>query len=609
MAGLGFAPDTFSGDSGVIPSPLLDPSAGVPEPPPIPDAPAVPAMTMQMADATPAPQATPQAPRPEVPSFDKDPIGAIGFVLQSVAAGSRGQTLPADKIREQQQGYDAAQLQKLQVGISALDHGLAIAKSLPSDQQEGFIKGYGGHFDPYFKGFTDHLRQAAATPNIQALVQALPGVAEFVMPMAGNNPAKMLEIVGNKNIMDTAIYPLVDAKYGQSAQGKLASWEAAINKVYPGGLDKLRDPTTGQLNVPFAQLANLNAQIVKTNPEFAMKPGEMDWLSRHGPEVGIASPDLAGKRAEKAATTPVHLQPTENAAGQTNLSAIPTVGPNAGAIASVIPAIKPAPGTATNAQNMTGNAYLATLTPERQETVKAYAEGRLPQPTGRAAGNVDSQRMLADVMKYDPTFAASRYDTRKEFLDGKGGVADNINSISTAIGHLGSLDKAINALDNTSYPILNTIKNTIAAHTGDPRMAQMQTAANAVGAELTRAFRGAEGSEKDVEQWRELFNNANSYEALHGVVQEGVKLLGSRLDSLASRYERGMYPGASLDLLTPSAKTTLQSLGGAAPAAAAPAPAAQAGSPPASALQEGQATTFGNGQVWTLRNGQPVRVR
>lgn len=46
----------------------------------------------------------------------------------------------------------------------------------------------------------------------------------------------------------------------------------------------------------------------------------------------------------------------------------------------------------------------------------------------------------------------------------------------------------------------------------------------------------------------------------------------------------------------------------AAPAASKPASAAGSGAPPASLLKEGVQTKFKNGQVWTLRNGQPVRV-
>jgi hypothetical protein len=42
--------------------------------------------------------------------------------------------------------------------------------------------------------------------------------------------------------------------------------------------------------------------------------------------------------------------------------------------------------------------------------------------------------------------------------------------------------------------------------------------------------------------------------------------------------------------------------------AAAPAPAASS-TPPVSKLNEGVATTFGNGQTWTLKNGQPVQVK
>lgn len=46
------------------------------------------------------------------------------------------------------------------------------------------------------------------------------------------------------------------------------------------------------------------------------------------------------------------------------------------------------------------------------------------------------------------------------------------------------------------------------------------------------------------------------------------------------------------------------------PAGATPsAPAGGGGTPPISALTEGQNTRFKNGQVWTLRDGQPVKVR
>jgi hypothetical protein len=48
--------------------------------------------------------------------------------------------------------------------------------------------------------------------------------------------------------------------------------------------------------------------------------------------------------------------------------------------------------------------------------------------------------------------------------------------------------------------------------------------------------------------------------------------------------------------------------GGDAPAPA-PAPAAASSTPPVSKLKEGVATKFGNGQTWTLKNGQPVQVK
>lgn len=52
-------------------------------------------------------------------------------------------------------------------------------------------------------------------------------------------------------------------------------------------------------------------------------------------------------------------------------------------------------------------------------------------------------------------------------------------------------------------------------------------------------------------------------------------------------------------------KPTLTTYDEAAPAA----PAAASSTPPVSKLKEGVATKFGNGQTWTLKNGQPVQVK
>jgi hypothetical protein len=54
---------------------------------------------------------------------------------------------------------------------------------------------------------------------------------------------------------------------------------------------------------------------------------------------------------------------------------------------------------------------------------------------------------------------------------------------------------------------------------------------------------------------------------------------------------------------------TQKGLGGGAPQVGATPQPQQPGSPPASALKEGVITNFANGQSWTLKNGQPQRVR
>jgi hypothetical protein len=220
----------------------------------------------------------------------------------------------------------------------------------------------------------------------------------------------------------------------------------------------------------------------------------------------------------------------------------------------------PPPGDNTK----TGEDYLATLDPSMAGQVKALADGRRAFPTGAALRSPSVQELVAAATQYDPTLdaanAATRVATRKKFTSGT--VRDNITAINTALGHLGTLYKDSNNLENRSLPIWNTVANAAESQTGDPRVSNFNMTKHAVVDELEKAFRGSGGTQAGIEEWSKSINSSQSPEQLHGAITKGIELLNSRLEALGQAYEQGMGKSADpLEFLNPHAKAVFQALG------------------------------------------------
>lgn len=210
-------------------------------------------------------------------------------------------------------------------------------------------------------------------------------------------------------------------------------------------------------------------------------------------------------------------------------------------------------------------AFLSTLPPAMQVQVKAVSEGRRPlNPRSK-----EDQALVRLVGQYDPSFDLVNYNARakarQDFTAGKS--AQNITSFNTAIGHLGSLDKAIDNLKNSDFPSYNKVANWLAEETGDTRFqkarAEFQNAKTAVTEELTRAFRGTGGNVHDIIEWDKSLNEASSPAALHQAVKTAVELLRSRIEAVGDQYNRGLGTTKdSMHLLSPKAQEAIKRLEG-----------------------------------------------
>lgn len=215
---------------------------------------------------------------------------------------------------------------------------------------------------------------------------------------------------------------------------------------------------------------------------------------------------------------------------------------------------------------VTGQAYLATLSPAMRNQVQAVMDGRLVLPnSGRLSPQ--QQVVMTNVQRADPTFdfvnAPARAAVRKDFTSGKSAQA--VTAYNTAIGHLDQMDQAITGLGNTPFSWWNKPAQWLGQNVGDPHtqaaIANFNTTKGAVTSELVKALRGTGGAEADIQYWQKQFNTADSPVALHAAVQQAAHLLGSRIDAMTQQYNTGMGLAAQFPPgLTSQAVTSLRRL-------------------------------------------------
>src|SRR5262249_38388928 len=132
------------------------------------------------------------------------------------------------------------------------------------------------------------------------------------------------------------------------------------------------------------------------------------------------------------------------------------------------------------------------LNPQQAATAQAIVEGRQSAPSGFALSTPYWQRVMGGVAQLDPQWSEQRAQLRKDFTVGK--HSTEINDINTAMGHVGVLGDAIDALNNNNVRVLNSIANRLGLETGSDAITTFKTIVHRVGPELTKAYLGAGGS-------------------------------------------------------------------------------------------------------------------
>jgi len=297
---------------------------------------------------------------------------------------------------------------------------------------------------------------------------------------------------------------------------------------------------------------------------------------------------------------------------------------------------------------------------------KAMAEGRLAVPSSYAMGrNPSLAQVYSMAIGINPSLSQADQPTiqhtENAFVNGVQGR--NLTAINTAEQHIGVVRGLVTALNNNDIPAANHFFNWIGTQTGNPAPTNLGAALSMLSPEITRStLQSGAGSEEERTAHAAFMGIAAAPEQAEQALNVYETLLAGRAASLGQEYRAGggkkdfnkfLLP-ATVDALhlSPTPPTASPGIPGSvssgtqptpagphpasAPAAvvaapgqpstvaaptATPAPGtAPAGAPTGggpqplppqalAALKEGQHTTFGNGQTWTLQNGQPQQVQ
>lgn len=160
--------------------------------------------------------------------------------------------------------------------------------------------------------------------------------------------------------------------------------------------------------------------------------------------------------------------------------------------------------------------------------------GRMPQGAKAA--------VFAKAKQLNPEFNASLYASRQklraDFTSGK--TANNIDSLNTAVDHLGTLATYADALKNGNIQLANQVSQSFATATGGSAATNYKTMATAVESEVASLLKKTGATDQEINSWRGNFSSAQSPAQLKGALNTVLKVMHGREQALQQRWKTGM---------------------------------------------------------------------
>lgn len=234
----------------------------------------------------------------------------------------------------------------------------------------------------------------------------------------------------------------------------------------------------------------------------------------------------------------------------------PVAPPTPGTPQQSAPALQ---GQTAAPEGLHGEAFLRTLPPMLRDQVKALSEGR-SQITARGGSGFQGLPLVLRnaVQQYDPTFSENRFKARQQFDPGGESNAKG-KAASTALGHLGLLHDAGDALAQHNLPALNEIQNKLGLHVGPGVSAEAMydAIAHNVAPELSATYVASGGGARaDIEDQLKKFVGERNPATRHAIEQVVVHMLDSKMDTERNSFKTALGPMTpAWEPLSPEAKT------------------------------------------------------
>ncbi len=178
------------------------------------------------------------------------------------------------------------------------------------------------------------------------------------------------------------------------------------------------------------------------------------------------------------------------------------------------------------------------------------------------ARNADKAKLAQLVYEKDPNADLALYPqrvkTRNDFSSA-GVTGKTLISASTVIGHMDTLDKKINALDNGGIVKLNSLGNWVSKNVGRPEVSGFLATKGLVNAEMAKIAQGSGVvSNEERQEFARALDAASSPAQAHEVISTWTDLIKSRVDTIESTWHQTMGDAKPpTPFLSPKAKDLL----------------------------------------------------
>ena len=212
----------------------------------------------------------------------------------------------------------------------------------------------------------------------------------------------------------------------------------------------------------------------------------------------------------------------------------------------------------------TGSASRDQIPAAIRGRVEAALDYRQPlPPAGR--NNPVNNAISEWVYKIDPQHDETTFPARNKMMTAmtSGPEATQINAINTALGHVGVLNDAIDALHNSDGGVkaLREIANRVGVQVGDTPVTTLNTIIHRVGPELTAAYVQGGGGEGERGTTAADFDPSLGHKQLKDNAAITATLLRSKIGSIENQYKNTMQrDDFQQRFITPEAQRTLQKL-------------------------------------------------